>query len=590
MNIKFQEKILAFELANNSLKAALDKQLASGSVNDAEVKKRHEAEIIELTRKATEKYQDMVLQQLSLQEEIKSEGERALVKAKEEVMRLMKLEMEKEAGRMKAESDGLREETLMKLRREYEDKLQQQRDEFSAKIERLSGDGKVKTDEFERLIGEKDNLVRSLEQTVDQLTQDLAKEGVGSGEKLTKVMKELADSKDDNATLRARVTERDEEIERLKRLLADKNSSLVELERSMKIANDEIQRLRGDLEKAQKSGSSLESELRTKLQTAENEASSLRNEINKIAAQLAGVRDELKRSENNALRSSQEHEKTNMTLKLERDGLNKQLQELLNVNQNKDEKANMEISTLKKQMLQRDEAFKTEKAELEGAHKKAISSLSDRHTTEVETMKREMSDASQLVSKNLATLTADLGQVQARLVAREKELALEHEAKLTQAVDKYETDISALKVSIKTLETQIEALSAASDGDKQKLKGEISTLESKSKALKQEIDAKKKDLDKAESVSTGLKNQVESLREELKAAHKAYLEKMEQSMAKQESDWQKKFDLQIGKDNAALKAAVDATLSEAKKQQDELRIQLQDELAVLKKALESEVG
>ena len=47
--------------------------------------------------------------------------------------------------------------------------------------------------------------------------------------------------------------------------------------------------------------------------------------------------------------------------------------------------------------------------------------------------------------------------------------------------------------------------------------------------------------ERAGAVTTGLKNQIESLREELQASQKAFRDKMDTSQAKLESDWQAKL-------------------------------------------------
>ena len=105
-----------------------------------------------------------------------------------------------------------------------------------------------------------------------------------------------------------------------------------------------------------------------------------------------------------------------------------------------------------------------------------------------------------------------------------------------------------------------------------------------------ELEAKKKEGERVESVCNGLKNQVESLREELKATQKAYREKMDLSVAKVEADWQAKLDAQIALQEEEIakvrnelelahKLAIDAMI----KQHD-------DEMNVLKNALQKEAS
>ena len=56
------------------------------------------------------------------------------------------------------------------------------------------------------------------------------------------------------------------------------------------------------------------------------------------------------------------------------------------------------------------------------------------------------------------------------------------------------------------------------------------------------MDSKKKEAERVESVCNGLKTQVESLREELKATQKAFRDKMDLSLAKLDGEWTEKME------------------------------------------------
>lgn len=60
--------------------------------------------------------------------------------------------------------------------------------------------------------------------------------------------------------------------------------------------------------------------------------------------------------------------------------------------------------------------------------------------------------------------------------------------------------------------------------------------------MQQELDTKKKDVERVDSVCNGLKTQVESLREELKATQKAFRDKMDLSLAKLDGEWAAKME------------------------------------------------
>ena len=137
---------------------------------------------------------------------------------------------------------------------------------------------------------------------------------------------------------------------------------------------------------------------------------------------------------------------------------------------------------------------------------------------------------------------------------------------------------------------QIQSLSDQSAAKNGALQGEVQKWEGKTKALMKELEAKKKESERTESVCNGLKNQVESLREELKATQKAYREKMDLSVAKVEADWQAKLDAQIAQQEEEI-AKVRNELELAHKIAIDAMIKLhEDEMNVLKNALQKEAS
>ena len=78
----------------------------------------------------------------------------------------------------------------------------------------------------------------------------------------------------------------------------------------------------------------------------------------------------------------------------------------------------------------------------------------------------------------------------------------------------------------------------------------MNKLESRCTSLQQDLEAKRKESERAEGICNGLKTQVENLREELKATQKAYQDKMEMSLAKLEAEWQAKM-LKMQQEHAA---------------------------------------
>jgi hypothetical protein len=133
-------------------------------------------------------------------------------------------------------------------------------------------------------------------------------------------------------------------------------------------------------------------------------------------------------------------------------------------------------------------------------------------------------------------------------------------------------------------------LSDAGSEERNQLKAEMTKLESKAKAIKAELEAKKKENERAESVQTGLKNQIEALREELKASQKAYRDKMDMGLAKLEEEWQAKLDAAKEAHRLELEQLGGRVAQDWQVKLDEAAKQYEEEIKVLKNALSAEAA
>ena len=86
-----------------------------------------------------------------------------------------------------------------------------------------------------------------------------------------------------------------------------------------------------------------------------------------------------------------------------------------------------------------------------------------------------------------------------------------------------------MKVLIAQLESEIANLSENADSEKASLQKDYQKVQEKYKSLKVEFEAKRRDGELAQGTISGLKNQIDDLREELKSTQKAYKEKMDMS-------------------------------------------------------------
>jgi len=155
MNKKFTEKIDNFERINRELKAALDAAANSGSQGMKDLVAKHEKELADLVRNSNEKYQNMLIEQLQLQESIRAETALRVEDARTAATATMRAEMDKALGQQHAELTGDKQEALVRLGHEYDMKLKAQQEEAATKLELVSSEIKRKTDEYGVLLLEK---------------------------------------------------------------------------------------------------------------------------------------------------------------------------------------------------------------------------------------------------------------------------------------------------------------------------------------------------------------------------------------------------------------------------------------------------
>jgi predicted nucleic acid-binding Zn-ribbon protein len=87
--------------------------------------------------------------------------------------------------------------------------------------------------------------------------------------------------------------------------------------------------------------------------------------------------------------------------------------------------------------------------------------------------------------------------------------------------------VCVLKASYASLQEQLQSLSETTDSERTGLKNEKDRWEGKAKGFMKTLEDRKKDFERAENVTNGLKTQVEGLRDELKASQKAFRDKMD---------------------------------------------------------------
>lgn len=466
MNSKFQEKIAGFTSSNQDLQKALDQANSSGSRGIEETRKKHGAEIAELVKAANEKYQLMLIEQLQIQENVKKEFEKSLAAAKNEALEKHKADLEQQIGQIRAELNGDKQEALMALKRDMEEKLQAQRQELTGKLEKLLTDLKLKSDECETLREERDRISKELNQRITDLQRSMGDHIGGHEEQMKSLTTDLLQSRDECARLRAQVTEREEEISRLQKLLSSKNDSIVEMETSLGAYEREIARLTHELERSCQSGASLEADLKSKLTIAEHEVTSLRAEVNSMASNLASARDELKALQKSSMKAAQDFEKTIATLTAEKDALHSKLSAAAQAASSSNQMMAQEAAALRQQLKQMQEAFDLDKAALIEAHRRAMEALAEQHRVDA-----AAADAARLALQDTSSLReaqmkADMEALRAEFVSKMESMLATHEKLIADLTAANAVEVTQLNKTIETLESQLHALSEQADGEK----------------------------------------------------------------------------------------------------------------------------
>ena len=257
---------------------------------------------------------------------------------------------------------------------------------------------------------------------------------------------------------------------------------------------------------------------------------------------IASLRDEVKKAQAASQKQVSEHEKQVAALTAEKNSLQKQLQDALASSSSAQAKVSSDLDNMKNKLEELEKSYKKQLLDAEEAKKKAIDSLLEKHRLELEAKTIAVQAAVDMAALKQAQLEEELEVLKTKHEKKMSELVDEQRAYNEQVVATHAAEVSELKATITTLEAQITSLSEMADGERGSLKTQLTAAENKTKSLQKELDAKKKESERVEGVCTSLKNQVESLRDELKATQKAFRDKMDASLAKVEADWQAKLD------------------------------------------------
>ena len=149
---------------------------------------------------------------------------------------------------------GDKQEELMTLRRDLEMKLQQQKEEYTDTINKLNLDLISQNNNLQAITAEKIRLTEELTRKLSDYEDKMGKEVGGQAKELRTLQNNLNDRNEELKIIRARIVEREEECDRVQRLLREKSEVISEYERSSVAQQGDIERLKVDLRKSTQSG------------------------------------------------------------------------------------------------------------------------------------------------------------------------------------------------------------------------------------------------------------------------------------------------------------------------------------------------
>eukprot|EP01041_Mallomonas_annulata_P004098 gene4098-8148_t len=590
MNNRFKEKLVAFENVNKDLRKSMEQMENSSSSNMTEIRRKHEAEVAELVKSSNEKYQNMLLDQLKLQEDLRAEMLKSIENAKKEAKDTAKAENEKLLGQLRAQLSGDKQESIMAMRREWEDKLQSQKDDYMTKLERAISDIKVKEEENKNLKKEHELFTTKSKQQFQDAQQSLLSQKNSYELQLKSLEDTLSLFKEEILKLKTQNIETSEELTRAESQISEKNNRIHELELQLVNSNAEITKLTSELDIARQSGAASESDLRTRLLNTEKEITQLRAELAQSKNALTSARDEISSLQVAAQKASTQAEKNAIAATREKEKLQQQLQDALNGIKNTSDRSSEEITQLRKQMAEREATLAKELTERSQLSRKDSDALQDKLKIEIEARLLDKKTFEESLQRRERELLEDMERQKKGFNDRISALEVEHRKVEDELTSKYKEESDKLKQNLQQLTNQLQDLSDQADGDKSTLRTEMTKLESKTKALQIDLDTKIRENARSETVCTSLKTQVENLRDELKASQKAFRDKMEASQAQSDSEWYAKIELLKSTHDTELSNQVTNHQKALKTQYDELNERHEAELVALRSALQKEAN
>lgn len=505
--------------------------------------RRHEQELAELVRAGNERYQAMLVEQLAhaeaLKRDLTAKAEAALreqrakaeAELREQVQR-MQAEADKELGQTRARMAAEKAEAVLALKHEAEQKAAEAKAEHDQRMERLLADLRAKAEALDALKASSAASIQALEDSLRALRLTVSQEVGGAAARAEGIAAELAAAQAELRATAAKVIARDEQIAAMQARLTEKSAALAKAEADV-----------AALSKACEQAKAAQVELAAQLTTSQKETASLREEFNHTAMLLLTAREDLKKGAAALSRAETEAEGRINKLQAELEELRALAKDLKAAAAGANQAAGAELQALRARADRADEARATAEAE----HSAAMAALRARLQAEADALSARMSAAADSALAREEALRAEAASRIREHAEQINALSLEHMQRMDAAVATYTAEAEALRGAVSEAELAMQACAEQAEQDKAALRNELAKLDSKHKALVKEMEARRKEGERAESMTAGLKNQIEALRDELKSAQRAFREKMDISTAKLEADWAARLEAELAR-------------------------------------------
>lgn len=590
MNAKFRERIDAFDKLSQQYQTDIANARASGSAGEEATRLKYEKEMEEYVITSNAKYQAMMVEQLSLQDKLKAEMEAKMSKLRTELEAKFKEDLQKQLGMLRAQLNGEKQEALLQLKREFEERIQKLKDDASTNLENALGELKRRGDEMSVLRQEKDKVIQELQESIEQLNAAITSLSQDSSSKTQELLDSLRQAQEEVAGLRAAADTRAVEIAALQVDVEKKQDENDELSLQMSQVEQEVARLNGLLAAATSSKDAAAADAGTKLNSLQAELAALKTKNTEQEKTIKDLKDELVKLKAASKAAAEKAEKEIDALKAENKKLAQQLKDVSASGSKATDQAKEELARLRKQLEDREKSFAAEKKEQDETHRKATTSLNDKHTSEMLAAAAAAKEAAEQLKRKEQTWRESIDELRREYTHEKAAVEAVQAGKIAELTQAHEEVVSKMKVTIKGLEQQISELIAQADKDKGGLSAEMSKLDTKVKNLQKDIEKRKKESEKIESVCSSLKNQVESLREELKQVQVAHVEKLAQVKLKLDAEWTKKLDALAEENSRSLSAGMEDCVRQHKEQLAALTRDYEDQLLALKQALQKEAS